>query len=210
MYKNLILLFKWWWRYSESNNTLWKSILMSIYELKGLKASSVNFRNAKEGTWAQMMKTDVVTSKIRTVIEEGMILSVGNGNSIFFWHDKWCDQGPLKGAFPRLFSISTQRNYFIAHMGSWHEGSWAWNLTWRRNLYDWEQEETVRLTQIIQHIQPSNVYTDRVIWRGSGNSSFHPKSISDKIYEASSPLIPKKSVMSIWKNHTPPRAQLTL
>ena len=24
MYKNLILLFKWWWRYSESNNTLWK------------------------------------------------------------------------------------------------------------------------------------------------------------------------------------------
>ena len=84
MYKNLILLFKWWWRYSESNNTLWKSILMSIYELKGLKASSVNFRNAKEGTWAQMMKTDVITSKIRTAIEEGMILSVGSGNSILF------------------------------------------------------------------------------------------------------------------------------
>ena len=138
MLKNLILLFKWWWRYSESNNSLWKSILMSVHALKGLKASSDNFSKVKEGAWSQMMKNDVLTSKIRTTIEEGMILSVGSGNSILFWHDKWCDQGPLKDAFPRLYSISTQKNNFITHMGYWHEGYWAWTLSWRRNLYDWE------------------------------------------------------------------------
>ena len=210
MHKNLILLFKWWWRYSESNNSLWKSILMSVHALKGQKASSENFRKAKEGTWSQMKKNDVVTSKIRTTIEQGMILSVGSGNTILFWHDKWCDQGPLKDAFIRLLSISTQRNSLISNMGSWHEGSWAWNLTWRRSLYDWEQEDRVRLLQIIQHIQPGNAHTDGVIWKGSGKSSFHAKSISDKIYEASSPLIPKQSIMSIWQSHTPPRAQLTV
>ena len=40
MHKNLILLFKWWWRYSESDNTLWKKILKSVHGIKGLKASS--------------------------------------------------------------------------------------------------------------------------------------------------------------------------
>ena len=91
---------------------------MSVYEIKGLKASSENFREAKQGTWSQMMKNDVVTTKIRTTVEEGMILTVGTRNSILFWHDKWCDPGPLKGAFARLFSISTQKDFFISQMGS--------------------------------------------------------------------------------------------
>lgn len=52
MYKNLTLLFKWWWRFSESNNVLWKRILMSVHSVQGLKASSDNFRNVKDGVWA--------------------------------------------------------------------------------------------------------------------------------------------------------------
>ena len=35
MYKNLTLLFKWWWRFSESDNTLWKKILQSVHEING-------------------------------------------------------------------------------------------------------------------------------------------------------------------------------
>ena len=210
MYKNLILLFKWWWRYSETDNALWKRILMSVHEIKGLKASSENFRKAKEGSWAHMMKSDLLTSKIRTTIEEGMILKVGSGNSILFWHDKWCNPGPLKGVFLRLYSISTQRNMLITHMGYWHEGSWSWNLTWRRALYDWEQVDVISLTQIIEQIKLDNNSTDGVLWIKSGNSSFQVKSISDMIYESSTPLIPKQSVKSIWQSHTPPRAQLTI
>ena len=139
-----------------------------------------------------------------------MTLTVGRGNTILFWHDKWCDPGPLKAAFPRLFSISTQKNGFIAHMGSWHEGAWSWDLRWRRNLYVWEQEDIARLRQIIEQKQPGTASTDGVIWRGSGSSSFHVKSISDKIYESFSPIIPRQAVISIWQSHIPPRAQLTV
>ena len=42
MHKNL--LFKWWWRFSESDDRLWKKILMSVHEINGLKASSETFR----------------------------------------------------------------------------------------------------------------------------------------------------------------------
>ena len=50
MHKNLILLFKWWWRFYESDNSLWKQILMSVHDINGLKASSETFRKVKEGT----------------------------------------------------------------------------------------------------------------------------------------------------------------
>ena len=206
MYKNLILLFKWWWRYSESDNVLWKRILMSVYDLKHLKASSAAFSKAQVGSWSHMMKNDVVTSKIRSIVEQGMVLSVGRGDSILFWHDKWCELGPLKASFPRLFCLSTQKNLFITHMGSWHEGSWSWNLRWRRQVFDWEQEEIQRLSQAIGHIQPNNESADGVFWRFSGNTSFHVKSISDKLYESSPPLISKQAIASIWQSQTPPQS----
>lgn len=84
MYKTLILLFKWWWRFSQFDNTLWKKILLSVYNIKGLKASSENFRNIKDGLWAQLTGNDVESVKIRSIIEGGSILKVGNGESIFF------------------------------------------------------------------------------------------------------------------------------
>ena len=206
MYKNLVLLFKWWWRYSESGNVLWKRIVRSVYDLKSLKAYSENFRAAKHVLWSDLMKNDTMTSKIRSIVEEGIILSVGAGNSILLWQDKWCQPGPLKVVFARLFSISTQKDFFISQMGSWIKRSWAWNLEWRRALYDWEQEDVARLTQILEMNPPKHETTDGVLWMGAGNTSFLVKSINDNIYESSSPLIPIQSVKSIWQNHIPPRA----
>ena len=210
MHKNLILLFKWWWRYSESNNDLWKRILMSVYEIKRFKASAESFRNVQKGPWAQMMSNDVDTAKTRSIVEEGMILNVGDGRSILFWHDKWCEQGPLKLMFPRLYSLSTQQNMFINQAGAWQEGSWVWNLAWRRAAYDWEREEIAMLRNLINQQQPKPETTDGVRWRASGNTSFHAITISEKLYESSSPLMPKHIVNSIWKCPVPPRAQLTI
>ena len=138
MEKNLILLFKWWWRFSESDNSLWKKILMSVHEIFGFKASSETLRKVKVGRWAQLQSDEAITSKIRSIVEEGMILKVGRGTSVRFWHDRWCETGILKNLFPRLYAISTQKNSFISHMGYWERDSWRWNLEWRRSLYDWE------------------------------------------------------------------------
>ena len=125
MHKNLILLFKWWWRFSESDNSLWKRILKSVHEIKGLKASTDTFHTVKDDTWAHLLSNDAKTSRIRSVIEEGMLVRVGNGNSVRFWHDRWSEVGMLKRAFPRLYTISLQKNLLISQMGEWQEGSWA-------------------------------------------------------------------------------------
>lgn len=85
MHKNRILLFKWWWQFFEFDNTLWKRILLSVHNIKGLKASSEVSSNVKDGMWSHLMSTDGETSKIRSIVEDGMILNVGRGNSILFW-----------------------------------------------------------------------------------------------------------------------------
>lgn len=123
MHKNLTLLFKWWWRYSGADNTFWKRILMSVYNIKGLKASYETFCTMKDRLSSQLISNDEVTSKIRSIVEEGMMLSVGCGASILFWHDKWCEGGPLKRLFPSLFAVSSQKNLFINQMGHWQEDS---------------------------------------------------------------------------------------
>ena len=43
MHKNLILLFKWWWRFSETDISLWKRIVKSVHDIKGQKASADTF-----------------------------------------------------------------------------------------------------------------------------------------------------------------------
>ena len=140
MHKNLILLFKWWWRFSETDNSLWKRILLSVHDIKEDKASADTFHKVKDGTWAPLMSNDADTEKMRSIIEEGMIVKIGNGNFVRFWHDRWCDVGILKRAFPRLYSLSLQKNLRVSHLGEWREGSWVWNLLWRRHLYDWERK----------------------------------------------------------------------
>ena len=110
------------------------------------------FRKVRDGTWSSLMNNDSDTVKVRTMVEEGMLLSVGNGNSVRFWLDRWCETGILKGIFPRLFAISLQKNSHISQMGEWNNSSWLWSLIWRRALYDWEIEEVRILQHIIEHV----------------------------------------------------------
>lgn len=210
MYKNLILLFKWWWRFSEADNTLWKRILLLVHKIQGLKASLDAFSLVKDGMWSQMMSNGNETSKIRNIVEEGMQLRVGNGVSIRFWHDKWCDERPLKVSFPRLFNLSLQKNSFVYQMGIWVDGSWSWNLRWRKSLYDWESAEANRLLGILAPCTPHCDGVHGVIWKGSGSTSFLIKHIVDKTYYSFPPIISKHLIKLIRQNYYPPRAQITI
>ena len=127
---------------------------MFIYNNKGLKASSESFGAVKKGLLAQLLNNDIDTLKFRKIIEDGRLLSVGNGNSIPFWLDRWCDSGPLKSAFPRLFAISLQCDASINQMGFWQDGVWVWNLRWRRRIYDWEKEDLESLLLLIEQTTP--------------------------------------------------------
>ena len=210
MHKNLILLFKWWWRFSEADNSLWKRILKSVHDIKGLKASTETFENVKEGTWAHLLRSDAETSKMRSIIEEGMIMKIGNGNSVRFWHDRWCEVGILKRAFPRLYTISLQKNLKVSQMGEWQDDVWSWHLTWRRNLLEWEREEVQRIRIIIQQIIPDRGTEDSVVWKHSGSMIYPTKIIGEKMLDDRVPILSKAVINYVWHSFIPPRAHLSI
>jgi reverse transcriptase-like protein len=210
LYKNLILLFKWWWRFSDSDCTLWKRILISIHNIKGLKASSESFGHIKQGTWAHLVSNDTDTKRIRDIVDEGLQIKVGDGNSTKFWHDKWCPNGPFKKAFPRLFSISLQREEVISQMGIWNGCDWLWNFRWRRSLYDWEMVDFDRLKGLIEDFSPQHDCKDVISWHGSGEKKFPIKEIVDKLYDSMNPMLPKPLTTFIWSTKAPPRALIVL
>ena len=41
----------------------------------------------------------------------------------------------LKNVFPRLFSISSNKNAKLSELGSWSNGRWVWGLVWRRPFF---------------------------------------------------------------------------
>ena len=210
MHKNLILLFKWWWRFSESDNTLWKRVIRSVYDIKGFKSSSESFSKIKDGPWSQLLSNDADTSKIRSIIEEGMIVKVENGSSVRFWHDNWCEGGQLKRVVPRLFTISLQKNCLISQMGTWNDGAWSWNLRWRRILYDWELDDLQRLTRLIELNKPNSGMADGLYWKHSGDLYFPVKQIGAIMYDTHTPTLSKPIINFIWQKFIPPRAQLPI
>ncbi|OVA16229.1 hypothetical protein BVC80_609g8 [Macleaya cordata] len=53
---------------------------------------------------------------------------VGNGRSISFWEDPWCQGGPLKWYFPIIYSMSSNKLGCIAEFVMVSNGVMAWNL----------------------------------------------------------------------------------
>ena len=139
-----------------------------------------------------------------------MILTVGVGNTVRFWHDRWCEPGILKNIFPRLFSISSQKTFCINSLGEWNGNSWVWSLEWRGTLYEWEREQVRSLQDIIVRYGPSRQRRDGVMWKQSGHTNYPTRSIMAKLNENYSPILPKHIVHIVWQKFIPPRAKLAV
>ena len=53
----------------------------------------------------------------------------------FFWKDDWFGNGRLKELLPRLYTISCQKESYVADCGFWNGMDWIWSLHCRRNLF---------------------------------------------------------------------------
>jgi hypothetical protein len=127
---NLSLLAKWKWRLLQEGAPLWKLVLREKY---GENISGVN--PVVETRWPRFVSgwwKDLIT------LEGGMGASwftnnvkrkVSNGRATSFWNEKCIGDQPLALAFPRIFSISTQKEAKVGDLLSGHEGVVSWNLT---------------------------------------------------------------------------------
>ncbi|KAK2381610.1 hypothetical protein QL285_069201 [Trifolium repens] len=134
---NLSLLAKWRWKLLSHEKEVWKDVIMAKYGAVyvGLENfGDIQVSRSASFWWRDICSLDKNTNWFGGAVEK----CVRNGALTLFWSAKWLGTTPLKQRFPRIFSISNQQLNSVSNMGSWLDGLWRWEFTWRRNFFDWE------------------------------------------------------------------------
>jgi hypothetical protein len=132
---------------------------------------------------------------------------VGNGLTTSFWNDRWVGEKCLRIKYPRLYSVSNQKEALVGEMGVPSGTRWEWRFTWRRHLFMWEEELLLSLKEDLEEMVRSE---EKDVWRWSLEDSgvFTVKSAHSRLEE----LVlsdnrwredEKKVFKLLWKNPAP-------
>ncbi|KAL9672249.1 hypothetical protein QQ045_028499 [Rhodiola kirilowii] len=65
----------------------------------------------------------------------------------------------------------------VQEMGKWIGSIWTWHLSFRRPLYQWEEEKKGELEESLKHIQLKDRENDRIVWAYSTDGMFNTNSL---------------------------------
>jgi hypothetical protein len=131
---NISLLAKWRWRLLDNNHGVWKDVLKGKYG--ELAVGKVEILDDCKPWYASLWWRDICSIVVNLGVNwflGSVYRKLGNGMLTSFWSDNWSGELPLKDCFPRLFSISIQKNASVAEV--WNPGVGNWNFLWRRRFF---------------------------------------------------------------------------
>ncbi|CAL5418245.1 unnamed protein product [Camellia sinensis] len=94
--------------------------------------------------WKDIVQIFSLNQSLGGFYNQNFRLAVGNGRRIQFWLDTWMNGRGLKEEFPRLYSLSTEKEESL-QLISVKKSLGGWQLQFRRRLLAWEEEELQRL-----------------------------------------------------------------
>ena len=105
---------------------------------------------------------------------------MSDGKIIRFWEDEWCTIPCLADQFPRLFRLSDTPNkvisLFIENSEREPFEEVTWNLSLPRSLTTRQEEEAIRVFEVLAGICVKRDVADRRSWL-DGNGDFSVKSM---------------------------------
>jgi hypothetical protein len=204
---NISLLLKWRWRLvSIEGPTLWKEVPVAKYGNYIL--NNVNLSCEPTPYYASLWWKDVCNIELgvgdSNWLKDVLVRRLGNGMTTRFWRDVWIGGEPLRLKFPRLFSLSSQKDICVGELLNLGED--RWEFIWRRNLFHWEIE---RLNLLLGFLANVSLSSDQDVWGWNLNpeDGFSVKSAYDSIMElGDSPNLSVwelKIFSSIWDSPAP-------
>jgi len=95
---------------------------------------------------------------------------VGVGSSLFFWHNRWCQEGPLRDLFPSLYVLTVNRDAITADFCQRRLGAVEWSTVF---IHDAFVDDTSLATFLnkFNEITPQDS-PDVVIWDLNSKGAF--------------------------------------
>ena len=156
---NQILLGKWFWRYGMDREALWKQVVEVKYEsIWGGWCTKEDQEAYGVGAWKGIRRG---WNRFHTSLS----FSRGNGERVKFWHDPWCGDSPLKGAFSDLFSITASKDAAVADLMLVRNGKILWKVDFMRNFQDWEMDSMVSFLNLIYSVSFNESGVDELWWQ---------------------------------------------
>jgi hypothetical protein len=124
--------------------------------------------------WKNIVALDKVIPDKKWLVES-VFRKVGNGASTSFWHSKWVGEALLAVVYPRLYSLSNHKENNVADFLVGDGESREWAFTWRRRLFQWEEELAALLVESLGSVVFS-MDEDRWIWLINPDETFSVKS----------------------------------
>ncbi|KAL4286877.1 hypothetical protein AHAS_Ahas19G0130100 [Arachis hypogaea] len=152
-------------------------------------------------------------SSLVGIYQEGLQLQVGNGTKTKFWHDLWVQEGRLKEVFPSLYRVTLNTECSISECGIWDGYIWRWSLQWRRDLWEWEEQDLVKFLVILSKIGIRQEKVDTLKWKHDKQGNFSVKSFLDVVYKNKEIGVEPNMynfTKQLWKSIVPPRVELLM
>ncbi|PNY11107.1 receptor-like kinase [Trifolium pratense] len=116
--------------------------------------------------WRDLVKIGIGSGALTGWLNGVVRKKLGNGHNTSFWHDKWIGVIPLKNVYPRLFSVSVDKDSSVAESGRLDlDGDrWIWHWCWRRQLFNWEEALADELKDTLDGVGPTKEGNDKWVW----------------------------------------------
>ncbi|GAU34179.1 hypothetical protein TSUD_162800 [Trifolium subterraneum] len=207
---NLSLLMKWRWRLLNSEDTgLWKEVLVAKYggHILHNVVWSLGSPPYRASLWWKDINDLQACVNSKNWVAEMVTRFLGNGSRTRFWSDNWIGDVLLCSKFPRLFSLSLQKEATVSEMMVVEGETKSWNFLWRRSLFLWEEERVSQLLSLLENVSLS-LEEDKWHWALDPDGCFSVKSAYDSLLEnldTSPNLSPyeAKIFSNIWDSPAP-------
>ncbi|CAL5336186.1 unnamed protein product [Camellia sinensis] len=205
---NICLMLKWWWRYGHQQQSLWKMVVCSRYGGNEGRWKPETVSAATISTvWKDIVSLPSANTVAAEFFSQNFRIILGNGERIHFWTDRWFNDMSLRSEFPRLFSLSVEKEgalqFFYHRKGPGSD----WKLAFRRSLLAWEEEEVHRLNVLLAEVPNLNPLTeDYCLWRASNSGVFSVASVWKRLELVNGPTVSISKFL--WKNAAPPQGSV--
>lgn len=206
---NVGLLAKWWWRFGTEKQSLWFKVIKARYGYaENVWYPTQSTSTARSKVWEDISSLESNSREVDMVFKQGFVVKVGSGDQTSFWEDRWCNSRSLKEIYPRLYSLSNNKLSTVREMCC-GLGEDRWALSFRRNLFVWEEDLVSHLYQLLEMVPIITNRNDELRWLWDSSGQFSVNSFYDKWETVAVPENPKSDLFKlVWRNVCPFRIEV--